>query len=327
MTVADLAAYEVVEREPVCEDYRGYEVCGMGPPSSGALAVGQILGILEHFDLGTDPLGPEAVHLVSQASRLAFADRNRFVGDSDFVTVPAEGMLDEEYLAERAALIGPEDMGEAEPGTPPGEFDPGDPQPAAIENGTSHLSIVDRYGNALSMTTTIESGFGNGVMVEGGGFLLNNELTDFSFEATGEDGMPIANRVQPEKRPRSSMSPTIVLDENGEVALVTGSPGGSRIIGYTAQSIINVVDFGLDPQEAVNVPHFLNRNTSATDLEAPIPGVTWDYDVDALVTALEDRGHQVSVGERTSGLSVIQVLEDALVGGADYRRDGSIGGQ
>ncbi|MBY5163041.1 gamma-glutamyltransferase [Salsipaludibacter albus] len=326
MTTADLAAYDVVEREPVCEDYRGHEVCGMGPPSSGALAVGQILGILEHFDLGDDPLGVEAVHLFSQAGRLAFADRNLYVADTDFVTVPVEGMLDEAYLASRAALITDMDMGTALPGTPPGEFDPTAPQPASTENGTSHVSIVDRWGNAVSVTTTIESSFGNGVMVPDGGFLLNNELTDFSFAATAADGTPIANRVEPEKRPRSSMSPTIMFDESGELELVTGSPGGSRIIGYTAQSIINVVDFGLDPQEAINVPHHQNRNGS-TELEAPIPGVTWDYDVDALRAALQARGHNVTVGSLESGLSLVEVVDDGLVGGADHRRDGAVGGR
>ncbi len=326
LTRADLAAYDVVEREPVCADYRGHEVCGMGPPSSGALAVGQILGILEHFDLGDDPLDERFVHLFAQAGRLAFADRNLYVGDTDFVTVPVAGMLDEEYLASRAELVTETDMGTAAPGTPPGEFDPTSSQQQDTEGGTSHVSIVDRYGNALSMTTTIESSFGNGVMVPGGGFLLNNELTDFSFAPVAGDGTPVANRVQPGKRPRSSMSPTIVLDADGDVALVTGSPGGSSIIGYTAQSIVNVLDFGLDAQQAVNVPHHQNRNGS-TNLEEPIPGVTWAYDVEALADALEARGHPVTIGALTSGLSVIQVTDDGYVGGADHRRDGAVGGR
>ena len=326
LTVDDLAAYDVVEREPVCTDYRGHEVCGMGPPSSGALAVGQILGILENFDLGSDPLGEQFVHLFAQAGRLAFADRNLYVGDSDFVTVPVEGMLDDDYLASRAALITDFDMGTAAPGVPPGEFDPTGPDTTDTEGGTSHISIVDRWGNALSMTTTIESSFGNGVMVPGGGFLLNNELTDFAFSPITGDGTPVANRVQPGKRPRSSMSPTIVLGPSGALELVTGSPGGSRIIGYTAQSIINVIDFGLDAQQAVNVPHHGNRNGS-TELEVPIPGVTDDYDVAALSAALAARGHPVSVRPMESGLSVIQVTGDGLVGGADQRRDGAVGGR
>ena len=331
MTADDLAAYEVVEREPVCLDYRGYDVCGMGPPSSGGLAVGQILGILENFDLGgiaaagDGPLDEEVVHLFTQAGRLAFADRNLYVGDSDFVTVPAAGMLDEAYLASRAALITDTDMGTAAPGTPPGDFDPTAPDPTAKTSGTSHISIVDRWGNALSMTTSIESPFGNGVMVDG--FLLNNELTDFSFSPTDAGGTPIANRVQPNKRPRSSMSPTIVFDAVGDVELVTGSPGGSRIIGYTAQSVVNHIDFGLDPQRSVATPHYQNRNGS-TEIEAPTPGVTTDYDVATLEQALEARGHNVSVSSSlTSGLSVIQVTPDALIGGADLRRDGTVGGR
>ena len=331
MTADDLAAYDVVEREPVCLDYRGHDVCGMGPPSSGGLAVGQILGILENFDLagiaaaGDGPLDEEVVHLFTQAGRLAFADRNLYVGDSDFVTVPVEGMLDDEYLASRAALITDIDMGTASPGTPPGEFDPTAPDLTAKTSGTSHISIVDRWGNALSMTTSIESSFGNGVMVHG--FLLNNELTDFSFSPVGSDGTPIANRVQPNKRPRSSMSPTIVFDPTGAVELVTGSPGGSRIIGYTAQSIVNHIDFGLDPQLSAATPHYQNRNGSS-EVENPIPGVTTDFDAEALRSALVARGHPVSGnGTLTSGLSIIAVTPDALFGGADLRRDGTVGGR
>jgi gamma-glutamyltranspeptidase/glutathione hydrolase len=357
MTVEDLANYDVVEREPVCLNYRGHDVCGMGPPSSGALAVGQILGILEHFDIAAGaPLDVETVHLFAQAGRLAFADRGLYVGDSDFVTVPVEGMLDEDYLASRAALITDMDMGRAAPGVPPGDFDPSAPDNSAKDSGTSHVSIVDRYGNALSMTTTIESSFGNGVMVNG--FLLNNELTDFSFTATDSTGAPIANRVQGNKRPRSSMSPTIVFDEQGRVEIVTGSPGGSRIIGYTAQSIVNMIDFGLDPQQAINVPHYMNRN-GRTDIEAPIPGITLDYDAEALAAALKARGHsnpdvpleQRSVGiiAQTSGLSIIQINRESeksskrsddeddkdwrkqkgllLIGGADHRRDGTVSGR
>ena len=336
MTVGDLAGYEVVERDPVCVEYRGRSVCGMGPPSSGGLAVGQMLGILKNRPdlMGDGPLDADTVHLFTQAGRLAFADRNRYVADSDFVTVPVAGMLDEAYLASRADLIGDKDMGPADPGEPPGDFDPMAPDAAAKSSGTSHVSIVDRYGNVLSMTTTIESSFGNGVMVRG--FLLNNELTDFSFAAKGADGTPVANRVQPRKRPRSSMSPTIVFDAEGEVELVTGSPGGSRIIGYTAQSIMNVIDFGLDPQEAIEVPHFMNRN-GRTDLEAPIPGVTVDYGTDDLANALTGRGHDVGFAAQTSGLSIIQVVRTGsgrvrgprrvLVGGADKRRDGTVGGR
>ena len=346
MTEEDLANYEVVEREPVCIDYMGYDVCGMGPPSSGGLAVGQILGIIENRDdlMGSNPLDADTVHLFSQAGRLAFADRNKYVADSDFVSVPVAGMLDPDYLADRAAFITGTDMGTALPGYPPDMIASYAPDTRAKLSGTSHVSIIDRYGNALSMTTTIESSFGNGVMVRG--FLLNNELTDFSFDFEDADGIPIANRVEPNKRPRSSMSPSIVFDDDGNVELVTGSPGGSRIIGYTAQSIMNVIHFGLDPQEAINIPHYQNRN-SYTELETPIPGVTLDYDAEALAEQLRDEYEysDVRTGAMTSGLSSIQVVESddekpgkghgkgrkhsktVLVGGADHRRDGTVGGR
>ncbi|MFK7893799.1 MAG: gamma-glutamyltransferase family protein [Granulosicoccus sp.] len=371
MTLADVAGYAVIEREPVCIDYRGYPVCGMGPPSSGALAVGQILGILENFAVGmedpvmgdlSDVLNVDTVHLFTQAGRLAFADRGQFVGDSDFVTVPIDGMLDKDYLEQRAMLINRfQDLGSVEAGTPPGVADASMPDARTKDSGTSHISIVDRHGNALSMTTTIESSLGNGVMT--GGFLLNNELTDFSFNP-GTEEEPVANRVQGGKRPRSSMSPTIVFDgntdgpdsdnylsgprwydayfgypgrklERGQVELVTGSPGGSRIIGYTAQSIMNHIDFGLDPQDSINVPHYMNRN-GRTDIEAPIPGLTLDYDAEALQQALLERGHsnggaegETSVGviQQTSGLSIINVTGRTLIGGADKRRDGTAAGR
>jgi gamma-glutamyltranspeptidase/glutathione hydrolase len=353
MTTDDLANYQVVEREPVCFDYHGHKVCGMGPPSSGALAIGQILGILESFDLTTlSPLDIESVHLITQAERLAFADRGLYVGDPDFVTVPKDGMLNKDYLASRAALIRDWDMGVANPGVPPGVIYPAAPDASLDESGTSHISIVDRYGNALAMTTSIEGPFGNGVMVDG--FLLNNQLTDFSFAATDSNGLPIANRVQGNKRPRSSMSPTIVFDKDGKVEILTGSPGGSRIIGYTVQSLINIIDFGLDPQQAINIPHYLNCN-ERTEIEQPIPGVTIDYDAEALATVLKEHGHsdpslpptqrEVDIIALTSGLSIIQVIREPdfhkcnndackrerhqrtiLIGGADHRREGIVGG-
>ena len=346
MTMADLANYNIKVRDPVCIKYRGRNVCGMGPPSSGALAVGQILGILENFNLSSgEPLDRRSVHLFTQAGRLAFADRGQYVGDSDFVSVPVKGMLNKAYLKSRAALISGKDMGTAEPGIPPGVSNMLAPDNTLKDSGTSHVSIVDQYGNALSMTTTIESSFGNGVMVRG--FLLNNELTDFSFDPVDDNGVPVANRVQPNKRPRSSMSPTIVFDKRGEVEYVTGSPGGSRIIGYTAQSIVNMIDFKRDPQAAINIPHYMNRN-GTTDLEEPIPGVTWMYNAEQLAIGLRRIGHsdptaafadrRVNVRTQTSGLSIIQrktiklssttrpFYKKILVGGADKRRDGTVGG-
>lgn len=348
MTINDLANYNIVVRSPVCIKYRGHNVCGMGPPSSGALAVGQILGILENFDLSSgQPLSLQSVHLFTQAGRLAFADRGLYVGDPDFVSVPVKGMLNKGYLKTRARMITRRDMGTAQPGVPPGASRANAPDNSVAASGTSHVSIVDQYGNALSMTTTIESSFGNGVMVRG--FLLNNELTDFSFDPIDDSGRPIANRVQPDKRPRSSMSPTIVFDRRGEVEIVTGSPGGSRIIGYTAQSIMNMIDFKRNPQTAINIPHYMNRN-GTTDLEEPIPGVTLMYDAEGLATRLRRIGHSnpdvpfkervVNITTQTSGLSIIQVrnkrlnpdssgkprFKKVLVGGADKRRDGTVGG-
>jgi gamma-glutamyltranspeptidase/glutathione hydrolase len=310
---ADLAAYAVKERPAVCVDYRDAEVCGMGPPSSGGLTVGQILGLLDSFDLGAmGPDDPEAWRLIGDASRLAFADRGRYMADSDFVPVPTEGLVDPAYLAFRALLLeGDDALPEVTPGEPVWDHallwgDDTSPE----RPGTSHISIVDGDGNALSMTTTIENGFGSRLFVRG--FLLNNELTDFSF-ATHEGGYPIANRVEPGKRPRSSMSPTIVR-RDGAPVLVVGSPGGSRIIGYTALAIVNHLDWGMDAQAAVSAPHLVNRfgtydieaGTAAEDLGSP----------------LQEMGFETNLQELTSGLHVIAVGEGVLSGGADPRREG-----
>ncbi|OES24160.1 gamma-glutamyltransferase [Alteromonas macleodii] len=341
LTLEDLENYVVIEREPVCGEYKEHAICGMGAPSSGGLAVGQMLGILDNFSIEGEPLDVDNVHLFTQSGRLAFADRNLYVADPDFVTIPSKGMLDEHYLANRALLITDTDLGVVEAGVPPGTFDPFSPDSRAKNTGTSHISIVDRYGNALSMTTSIESPFGNGVMVNG--FLLNNQLTDFSFQATDANGLPIANRVEGGKRPRSSMSPTIVFDPNHRVKMVTGSPGGSGIIGYTAQSIFNVLGFGLDPQQAINIPHYMNKN-GVTEIELPITGVTLDYDPAALAQALKEKGHSdpnvpveqriVLINAQTSGLGTIVIERNKrgkrvkkLVGGADARRGGKVGGK
>jgi gamma-glutamyltranspeptidase/glutathione hydrolase len=315
LSAADLALYAVKERPAVCAPYRGHEVCGMGPPSSGAVAVGQILGLLAPFDLAA--LGPdsaEAWRLVGDASRLAFADRGRYLADEDFVPVPVRGLLDPAYLAERARLLdqgaAPRALETVEPGSPPWDHAMlwGDGVSPEMPS-TSHVSIVDRYGNALSMTTTIENGFGSRLFVRG--FLLNNQLTDFSF-ATHEDGRPLANRVAPGKRPRSSMAPTIVL-RDGRPVLVVGSPGGSRIIGYVAQSIIGMIDWGLDPQQAAAAPRVLNR-FGAMDVEAGTAA-------EALAGPLAAMGFEVSAGALESGVQVI-AIGDTLRGGADPRREG-----
>ena len=326
MTLDDLAAYDVVERAPVCIDYRGHEVCGMGPPSSGALAVGQMLGILENFDLGDDPLGVEAVHLFAEAGRLAFADRNLYVGDPDFVTVPTEGMLDKDYLASRAALITDTDMGTAAPGTPPGDFDPTGPQLTDTENGTSHLSIIDRWGNALSVTTTVESSFGNGVMVPGAGFLLNNELTDFSFAAVGGDGQPIANRVEPGKRPRSSMSPRS-SSTRGRRRVRHRIP--RRIADHRLHGPVHRQPHRLRPRP----PGGGQRPALHEPQREHRPRTAHGRCHDRLRRAgtarrpARARGHPVNIVEQSSGLSIIAITDDGFVGGADPRRDGTVGGR
>ncbi|MEO1090351.1 MAG: gamma-glutamyltransferase [Pseudomonadota bacterium] len=314
LALDDFAAYELVERPPICVEYHRNLVCGMGPPSSGALTVGQILGMVEGFDLQTMGYGPEAAHLIAEAARLAFKDRALYMADSDFVRVPVEGLVDPAYLVERALLIDPMAANpDAEAGTPP--WDEGAlraPQSTQPEHGTSHFVIMDEAGNALSMTTTIESGFGSRLMT--GGFLLNNELTDFSFRPEA-DGRPVANRVEGSKRPRSSMSPTIVL-RDGAPYLLIGSPGGSRIIGYTALAAIGVLDWDLMPQSAIDLGHVINRG-GATDLEAGTAAATF-------AAPLAELGHEVNVRDLTSGLHAILVTDDGLVGGADPRREGVV---
>ncbi|MFY0690810.1 MAG: gamma-glutamyltransferase [Paracoccaceae bacterium] len=319
LSLRDLAAYAVKERAAVCAPYRLLEVCGMGPPSSGGLTVGQILGLLERTELAT--LGPaeaQAWRLIGDASRLAFADRGRYMADSDFVPVPTEGLIDPAYLDARAKLLAGDDaLPEVTPGAPPFDHALLRADDASIElPSTSHVSIVDRYGNALSMTTTIENAFGSRLMTAGG-FLLNNELTDFSFR-THRNGVPIANRVEPGKRPRSSMAPTIVL-KDGAPVLVVGSPGGSRIIGYVAKTIIAHVDWGLNIQEAIDLPHLVNR-FGAYDVEAGAVA-------DTLARALEDLGYEIRSRDLNSGLQAIAIGPDGLSGGADPRREGIALGQ
>ena len=317
LTLTDLALYQVRERAPVCLPYRGHDVCGMGPPSSGGVAVGQILGLLEGFDLAAmGPDDPEAWRLIGGASRLAFADRGRYLADSDHVPVPVEGLTDPAYLSRRAELLRrPDALPEATPGEP--EFDHGQTWAdgtAPEFPSTSHISIVDRYGNALSMTTTIENAFGSRLMT--GGFLLNNELTDFSFESHRE-GRAIANAAAPGKRPRSSMAPTIVL-RDGKPVLVIGSPGGSRIIGYVAQAVIAHLDWGLDVQATAAQPRLVNR-FGLYDIEADTPAETLAPDLEAL-------GFETNVTELNSGLHAIAIGR-ALTGGADPRREGIALGQ
>jgi len=318
ITAEDLAGYRVKERDPVCFAYRGYRVCSMGPPSSGGLAVGQILKLVEPFDLGRGPadtLNARAVHLIAEAEKLAFADRDRYVGDPDFVAVPV-GLLDAGYLGTRRALINPAAaMGKASAGTPPqvGLLMPG--ADATIEqDGTTHFSIIDRDGNVVSMTSTIEAGFGSRLWAAG--FLLNNQLTDFAFRPVDGSGRQLANAVAPGKRPRSSMAPTIVFDEQGRPWAALGSPGGSRIISYVVKTLVGLIDWKLDAQAAVSLINFANR------------GGPFEIEIDhrsALWQALKMRpyGHRIHVDFHNSGAHAIVVRHGrGLEGGADPRREG-----
>ena len=310
MTHQDLLSYEPKKREAVCGPYRDWRVCGMGPPSSGGLTTLQILGLLEPFNLGAyGPGDAEAVHLIMEASRLAYADRGRYMADSDFVDVPLKGLIDKDYLASRALLIDPDrSMGKAQPGVPPRGQQAslqGDDRSPELPS-TSHFSIMDGQGRTVSMTTTIEFIFGSHIMA--GGFLLNNQLTDFSAVPEVE-GRSVANAPAPGKRPRSSMSPTIVFDEAGQVYLVIGSPGGSRIISYVTKTLIGVLDWQLDLQSVIDLPNMVNRN-GITEIE-PSEGS------ENLKEALEAMGHEVKIGVLQSGLHGIRVTEQGLEGGAD----------
>ncbi len=316
LSALDLSIYAVRERPPVCAAFRSHDVCGMGPPSSGALTVGQILGMLDDYDLSAGPNDPNVRRLIGDASRLGFADRGRYMADSDYVPVPVQGLVDPVYLAERGTLLsGDKALEEVVPGVPEFDHSLNWADDASIElPSTSHFVIVDAQGNVASMTTTIENGFGSRLMVRG--FLLNNELTDFSFRSHRE-GVPIANRVEPGKRPRSSMAPTIVM-KDGSPVLAIGSPGGSRIIGYVAESIIAHLDWGMDVQQAVSVPHAVNR-FGTFDVEAGSAAENLDQ-------ALAAMGFEVNARALTSGLHAI-AIGDRLEGGADPRREGIAMGQ
>jgi gamma-glutamyltranspeptidase / glutathione hydrolase len=314
LTLADLAAYQPKERAALCVPYRAYRVCGMGPPSSGGIAIAQMLKLIEPYSLGRRPLNPDGLHLLTEAQKLAYADRDRFVGDPDQVRVPS-GLTDAKYLASRRAWI---DRASAKPkaeaGDPPGQ----DNKRAGLDEtsesvGTSHVSIVDSRGNTVALTTTIENAFGARIMAAG--FLLNNELTDFSFRPKDAAGNPIANAIAPGKRPRSSMAPTIILDNQGRLKAVLGSPGGSRIILYVAKAAVGIMDWGLDAQAAADLAGFGSRN-GPLEVEAGM--------VDALtIAAMTKRGHQVQPVEMTSGLHIIVRRTDGtLEGGADPRREG-----
>lgn len=316
MTVSDIAAYRAKVRPPVCAPYRVWLVCGMGPSSTGGITTLQILGILEHFDVAAlKPGSKAAVHLLVEAFRLAYADRNKYIGDKDFVKVPAGAMLDRAYLAKRAALISPAmTMGKAKAGKPhlmrkTWRLAPSDGQETP---STSHISVVDDQGNVAAMTTSVGGRFGSRLFVRG--FILNNQLTDFSIRPRTRSGTPKVNRAGPGKRPRSSMSPTLVFDKDGHVVLTVGSPGGLRIITYVVKTVIGVLDWGLDIQTAISLPN-LSIRRNRTELERRT-GLT------DLAPALRAMGHKVRVRALNSGLHGIAIKGGRLTGGADHRREG-----
>ena len=314
ITLLDIQKYEVKKREVLCRAYRKWNVCGMPPPTSGGITLLQILGILQNFSLPKlNPGSIEAIHLISEASRLAYADRKKFIGDPDFVAVPVEKLLDRNYLKSRAKQISlSRSMGIAKPGTlkTPNRTS-FSPRNTKEFSSTTHLSIIDRYGNAVAMTSSIERAFGSRLMVDG--FILNNQLTDFAF-LPAHEGETVANAVGPNKRPRSSMAPTMVFDHLGNLRITVGSPGGSRIIGYVAQTLIGILDWDLDMQAAIDLPRHVNRN-SATELEK-------GTSLERLIPALKLMGHKARTRALTSGLHGIRVSKKGLDGGADRRREG-----
>jgi gamma-glutamyltranspeptidase/glutathione hydrolase len=330
----DLAAYQPKKREAICHDHaappRQYRICGFPPPGSGAIAIGQILGILAQTPAARLPLDPgglpsaEWLHVYSEASRLAFADRAQYLADPDFVQAPAAGwasLLEPSYLAARARLVGPARMNDVQPGRPAGAPVAHAPMPDQPERGTSHISIVDAAGHAVAMTTTIEDQFGSRQMVRG--FLLNNQLTDFSFTPADAQGRPVANRVQPGKRPRSSMAPTLVFDKaSGGLVMSAGSPGGASIIHYTAKALHGVLNWGLLPQQAVDMPNFANVGGPTALEQGRFPAAT--------LQALRARGGEVREQDLTSGLHVLARGtahgEVVWFGGADPRREGTVMG-
>jgi len=317
LATADLAGYRAIERPPLCRPYRRVVVCGMGPPSSGGLAVAQTLAIIEPHDLAA--LGPRSAaawHLFAEAQKLAFADRDRWVADPDAVAVPTDGLVDAAYLKGRAAHVSTVAAMPVPvpPGLPPGADRPVPPAGATGgRGGTTHFAIVDAAGNAVSMTASVEAAFGTGIVAAG--FLLNNQLTDFAFVPAAPDGRPVANRPGPGKRPRSTMSPTLVLDPQGRLLFALGAPGGPRIAAYVEKTLIGLIDWELDVQAAIDLPHLVNRN-GRTEIER-------GPEADTLAAELRRRGHEVEILAMESGLAAIAVLPDgSLAGGADRRREG-----
>ena len=312
MTPLDFSQYTATPRDAVCSQYRQYRICGMAPPSSGATTVLGILGLLERFDLNAmGPNSAQSWHLISDAMRLTYSDRAIYTGDNDFSPVPVNGLIDPDYLATRSALMSVDKALEhVTAGSPPGSDRPGMPSPTQ-EGGTTHFSVVDSRGNVVAMTSTVEGVFGSQLLANG--MVLNNELTDFSF-IPEENGVPVTNRVQPFKRPRSSMSPTIVYDENGEPILAVGSAGGPRIIMHVLKTLVGVLDFELTAEEAIALPNIFFDDDTIILEDKPLS--------QKLQSALTDMGHDVRLGYQSSKLNAVHKIDGNWVGAADPRSDG-----
>ena len=313
MSFEDLKNYQIVWREPLCRKYRSYNVCAMGPPSSGGLTMLMMLKIFENFDIRSmDPNSIEMVHLFSEVNRIAYADRAYYMADSDFINVPVEGLLSDAYLNERKKIINLNHYSKTIlHGNPPGAED-FEKNIDISKPSTSHFVIIDKEGNAVSMTTTVEGPFGSHLMA--GGFILNNELTDFSM-IPELNGKKIANRVEPNKRPMSSMTPTIIFKDNNLFAL-TGSPGGTSIINYVTKSVLGLIDWNLDPSQIVNLPHYMNRG-NYTELEE-------NTFLEDLKKGLESIGHPINIQNKRSGLHIALKKDDGYLGGADPRKEGLV---
>ncbi len=316
----DLANYRALSRQPLCKHYHQYKVCSIGPPSSGGVFLLQTLKLLEPFNLSQyAPFSPQALHLIIEASRLSFADRQQFIGDPDVVDVPTSGLLNDLYLQDRAQLINPNQKANQVYAGQPEHFDPSfhhainqSPHIGKEYPSTSHFSVMDRAGNVVSMTTTVQGPFGS--FLPAGGFILNNQLTDFSYVAK-KDGKPIANAIAPNKRPRSSMTPTIVFDEHDQVLLVIGSPGGGRIFSYVLKALLATLDWGMTLQSAIDAPNITIPNGSI-EFEA------YRFDPKTLA-ALNKLGHTTKQSRQTSGLNGFMIQGRQVIGGVDKRREGT----
>jgi gamma-glutamyltranspeptidase/glutathione hydrolase len=314
ITLEDLANYTAVWRDPICGLYRKYKVCSMPPPTSGGITMLMMLKMLERFDFESEhPNSPNFIHLFSEAGSLAYADRDYYIADPDFVDIPVNGMLNEDYISERSKLIKKEtSLRDRKPGKPKG-YKKFSKNVDISRPSTSHLVIVDNFGNSISLTSTIEGPFGSHLMA--GGFMLNNELTDFSL-IPKKNGLFVANRVEANKRPRSSMTPTIIFNPEGEIYALTGSPGGNSIIGYVTKSVMAMVDWDLSPQDTVSLPHFIRKGEN-TELER-------GTDIVRYKQFLEKKGHKVVIIPKVSGLQIIKKKNKGFIGGTDPRGEGLV---